>query len=834
MASFMGIDCGCAKRFRWHQFRTLLYCSAVSLSATLFFPGSALAQTAETDVDREERVETSPDYARGDEIVVTARLREERLQDVPIAITAVSGEALEDRAIEDLEDLSQGLPNVFIAENTTVDSIGIRGLSSGVNFGFEQAVGQVIDGFFFGRPRLSRLPFFDIARVEVLKGPQGALIGKNTTAGAINITTNRPSSTFEAHLNAEYEKFEDAGDGYTIDGAVSGPLAQELDGRFAFYHSGGGGYVRNVALDTNVPDKEDFIGRLSLAWQPTTDVDVLFAWTRADLFREGQSKQLAFCSPFFISFLQSRGLFSDCAGPPDKLTSGIGPRNGTGNFDSFSTELDILGLTVNWHFGDYTLTSLTGFGQYESLDFTEGDRTELEIQNTRFRDKYKQWSQEVRFQSPEQQTLTWIAGLYYSKRDNFNRFSFDVDFRPVFAPNPVPAPFPVPVAFPLAASSQNSFTQEDTETFAAFGQLTLRLTEQFAVTVDGRYTHESKQASQRAFYGEIYTDNPVSPIPIPPPFQRPPFNLPPTVGPLLHDIESDRTENNFSPGAVVEWKPSEDTLFYASARRGFKGGGFNFGNLDNQATVPLTFEFDEEKVIAYELGAKLQIGGGLVLNTALYRMEFDDLQVSTIDTRSLVGLALQRTTNAASAISQGLEVEASWEPIERLRLDVALGYNDAKYAEYQGVPCFVGQTVAQGCLAGPTPSPRDDVQDLAGKPIANAPEWSGSAGARYVWILPRDYRLTTFAQAVYRDEYFTLTALDPRSVQEAYVKINARIALADPSRNWEIALIGRNLTDKITSSFIQPLAPIVENPSRTYNAFVDPGRSFILQLQLSF
>lgn len=811
--------------------------AAILLSGAVC-PATALAQTAPAQDDAPASAEGPGAAGTGglvEEIVVTARKREESLQDVPIAITAVTGDSIQARGIENLEDLSQTVPNLFVSENTTVDQIGIRGLFSGSNFGFEQAVGQIVDGFFFGRPRLTRLPFFDIERVEVLKGPQGALIGKNTTAGAINITTKLPTRDLRAALTAQYEKFDDAGSGYSVDGALSGPLAGNLRGRFAFYRAEDGGYIRNLANNTQVPDRDDWVGRLVLAWDPTNDIDVVFRWTKADLFRKGQSKQLAYCSQNFRNFLVRRGLGANCDGPPDKVTFALGPRNGQGNFDQFSTELDIVGLTVNWALGDHTLTSLTGFGRYFSSDNTEGDRTELEIQNTRFRDDFEQISQELRLASPGTGRFTYIAGLYFSDRDQFNRFSFDTDFRPVFAPNPVPFPAPVPVAFPAVASSQNSFTNEDTQTYAVFGQLTWNITDQFAVTVDGRYTREEKSAFQRAFHGVIYTDDPLPPVAIPPSLRGPPFFLPAVIPSEIHVIEADRTEKNFSPGAVLEWKPNRDTLVYASVRRGFKGGGFNYGNLDNQATVPLTFQFDEEKVTAYELGSKLTLGGGVAtLNTALYRSEFSGLQVSIVDTSALVGVALQRTTNAASAVSQGVEIDGTWAVTERLRLNFGLGYNDAKYKRYPGVPCYGGQTVALGCTAGPTPSPRDDVQDLSGRRIANAPEWSGSSSISYRFTLPGDLSLTTFAQAVYRDDYFTLTTLDPRSVQQGYVKIDARVSLASADRRWEVAVIGRNLTDKLTSSFIQPLAPIIENPSRSYNAFLDPGRSVILQLRLNY
>lgn len=175
------------------------------------------------------------------DIVVTARLRSERLQDVPIAVVSESGESLRVRGIERLDALTQTIPNVLVAEGVVSETLQIRGVSGGGNTGFEQPVGQVVDGFFYSRSRLTRVPFLDVARVDVLKGPQGALIGKNTTAGVIVITSARPTKSFEGFAQATYENYPDAGEGYFLEGAVSGPISDTLRARVALRRRGGGG-----------------------------------------------------------------------------------------------------------------------------------------------------------------------------------------------------------------------------------------------------------------------------------------------------------------------------------------------------------------------------------------------------------------------------------------------------------------------------------------------------------------------------------------------------------------------------------------------------------------
>lgn len=737
-----------------------------------------------------------------EEIVVTARKREERMIDVPIAITAVSGDSIRELNIDSMEWLSQQIPNFSVREDTGTDSLSIRGIRSGVNFGFEQTVGQVWDGFFYGRSRLTRLPFLDVERVEILKGPQGALIGKNTTAGVINITSAAPTDQFQAWGTVSYETFEDAGDGITVEGAVSGPLGDTVKARVAARHEDGGGWIKNIATGQDVPDHDDTMVRGILSVAPNDDLQIDLRWTHSDQKRDGQSKQLAYCSDAMVAFLVAKGISTESCGKPNKITLNAAPINGQGNYETFDTEADLAGLTINWDLGGVTLTSLTGYAQYDTLDLSEGDRTPLEILNTRLSEDFEQWTQEIRLASPADQQFEWIAGVYYQNIDLNTLFGLDINLAPRFAPNPAPPPF-----------SRNVITHEDSESWSAFGQFTWHFNEQWLMTVDGRYTDEQKDADQISYQGTIYDENgPISRI--------------------FHEVDQSRDESDFSPGVSVQFRPTDEVNLYASWRRGYKGGGFDHQSFDPQPLAEQSFQFEDEQVDAYELGAKMMLlDRTMQVNFAVFDSEYDDLQAANIDNST--GVAITRIGNAAKASTKGFDLDVTWAPTEALRLYAAVGYTDAQHDRFPGGQCYRNQTPAQGCDPGPdgTPGTGDDTQDLSGTRIPNAPEWTGVANGEYRWNLPNGLVLAGFVQAIYSDWYYTTPQLDPVTVQDDYWKFDARLSLSGANDRWDVALVGRNLSDKITIAWGNTLPGFMP---AAYHPWVDPGRSWVLQATLRY
>lgn len=728
-----------------------------------------------------------------EEVVVTAQKREESLQDVPIAISAVSGEAMRSANVSNLQDLSGSVPGLYVAESFVGDVIFVRGLGSGQNnLGFEQAVGQVVDGYFYGRSRFSRISFLDIERVEVLKGPQGALIGKNTTAGAINITTAKPTDELEGWLSTSYE-FE-ADEGISVEGAISGPLSDNLRGRMAIKYVDRDGYLKNITTGEDDVTKEDLVGRGTLAWDVTEDVDVMFQYQYGKLEHEGGNNQYSFCdttsdqSP--VPGIQNTtailvGLFGDdCRANYNR--SGTATKNGV-NKEGKETNFDTYALTVNWEVGEHVITSLTGYATYDYADLQDGDRSPAAATLPEFAEDYEQWTQEFRITSPQGDQFDYIAGFFFMEKEQ------DTDYIVHFN---VPAP--------VLAVSRNTITNEEGTTYAAFGQFTTHLNDQWDITIGGRYTYEEKESTSIQFPSDLYTLNPQA------------VCINPIGGACSrHNLKDDLDESNFSPVINVQWRPNNDAMYYASVRRGFKAGGFDHNLVADDADADIfeRFGFDAEEVTAFEMGAKLKLADGAAqLNVAVFRSEFDDLQLSSfLDSTT----AVNTVTNAAGATSQGAEMDITWRASEALTLFGTIAYLDSTYDDYEDAACFTLQ--ASGCVNGR--------QDLSGEKLQFTSDWKATASAEYVWDLGNDLALIGFLQLSYVDEYPLQTDLDPKHFQDDYVKVDARLTLSGADDKWELSLIGRNLDNELTASY----GDDVPAQAGTVWRSVDAPRSLTLQ-----
>ena len=733
------------------------------------------------------------------EIIVTAQKRDENLQDVPIAVFVVSGDSIRAGSISRMEDLAPVVPNFQFAEAVSAsDNIFIRGIGSGINFGFEQAVGQVVDGFFFGRSRFGRAAFLDLEQLEILKGPQGALIGKNTSAGAINITTAQPTDEFEGWITPTYEFA--AAEGYTLEGALSGPITDRLTGRIAVRIDDRDGYVSNVATGEDQQEMDDITVRGKLLWKPIDEFDATLMYQFGNFEHQGRSRQLSLCgnplrnfdpdgpgpAPAGALFAALQAAGEDCSANYSRNI--VNFRNGIPTPEVFDLDFDILGLTVNWQIGDLTLTSLTGFSEYDAIDELDVDATIQEIAGVSVTESFEQLSQELRLTSPVGGTIDYIAGLYFLHTEQDTDFS-----RHFFAAPP-----------PLMQAANLIRTDQESDTFAVFGQATWNISDRWDVTIGARYTDEAKHARQEQFPTAIYTLTPIT--------------LMPPAGPAAasHSLDQDRSESNFSPTVNVRWTPNTDTMIYASVRRGFKGGGFDMQLDGAQAVAVARFQFEDEDVIAYELGAKLSLdGGNAQLNAALFKSEFDDLQVSTIDavtTTFNVG-------NAATATTQGLEVDLTWAVTDQLTLFAAIAWLNSEYDDFPDGPCTFVQnpTSAPGC-----------VQNLSGKELPYAPEFSGTINGDYVWSLTKNLDLKAFLQVTYSDEFALVLDLDSNLFQDSYAKVDARITLMDADREWEVSLIGRNLNNETTTNFGNDGlgGPFMAG---SYFRMVDPPRYIALQ-----
>lgn len=751
--------------------------ATVLLATASAMPPEVTAETAPAMVQK----------ATLDEVVVTARKRVENAQDVPISMTVVSGRSLAEIGVSNLQTLSPSVPDFnFTQTIAAADQYFIRGFGSGVNAGFEMAVGTVIDGFFYGRSRYGRAAFLDVSQVEVLKGPQGALIGKNTSAGAINITSNKPTRTLEAYLNAGYEFTGDPG--YKTAGAISGPLTERLRGRFAFSYDSQDGWVRNFVTGGREPKTDDVSQRTTLDFDATDNVLLRLFYQYGHMRDPGRNDEISKCSSGLRSVLAADGLAGeeDCTFNYTKSS----PASGTNVPDQHNTTFNTTGLTATWTREAFTLTSLTGFSEYTGFDGWNSILP-LPSNDSNWGEDYHQWSEELRIASKHQRHLDYIAGVFIqdAKQQDDLQTSF-LAVKPSFV------------------GARNTDSTQTTHTAAAFAQINLHLTERWNLTLGGRYTYETKAVSQGEFATEAETDIPIT--------------LPGGPASVTHNVNLSRSEGNFSPNASLQWKPNQHSMLYANISRGFKGGGYDLQFSGNQAAALSQMEYAGETVTAYEVGEKVTFDEDRAqLNADLFREDFKNLQVS-----ALLSSASQTfvVSNAAAARSQGVEADFRFRPKAGLTLSLSGAYLDAEFTRFPGAQCYDGQTAALGCVGG--------TQNLAGSPLQFAPRWAGTFNIDHVAHLGNDYSLTTSAQVAYKSQQYLALNNDPNLIQPGYAKINGQIALSNDASFWAIALIGRNLTNKLTSPFGNSYDNI--GGIGSYFRFSDPPREFEIEARLRY
>ncbi|MCJ8301101.1 TonB-dependent receptor [Shewanella sp.] len=775
----------------------------------------------------DERNEKESENARQLEVItITAQKRTESVKDVPLSVATINREALENMNISNTEELSSRIGNFSVSQSGQGFNIYMRGLGSGPNQGFEQTVGTYVDGIYRGRGHLMRSTFLDLEMVEVLRGPQGTLFGMNTTAGALNLTTASPTDYFSGYLNTSYDMTYD---GLTFEGAVSGPLADTLQARFAFRAVDSDGYMKNIITDESEVQHETLLGRLSLAWQPTDklSIDLKLQQDKDEFTGDSNTKgilepALAAANPDLAASLVDYGVSLISA----KTTPSIGEVEGGEFTASHQT------LKIEYELGDHTLSAISGWQSYEVDTSNDGDRTPRPLLYRSVSDEeYSQFSQELRLMSPGHERFNYILGAYYQDSD----LTYDEHF----------------LAYALQFDGVRQFRTQS-EVMSAFGKFDWNLDEQWSVSLGLRYTHEEKDGSRDLTLIDLLSGDPISQVPLisPPALQGAldKFDLPgisgavyslmlgpdyPYLDPLLlgsntqnivnpiyrtgedHSISAQRTEESFTPALSLKYQ-IDDAMFYVSIAKGAKSGGF-----DARANLPENFEFDDESVLSYELGSKLTLDGGAAdLNLALFYMEFSDLQTSTFD--GSTGFYVE---NGAKATSFGLELDGRWAFADDWLWSGSLGLLDFSWDEFTGAKCFTSLSQTSDLVEANGSS-----CDLSGQPNALSPKVSGSTWLEYRTELSSDYDIRLMAETVFKSSYFTNADLNPYTEQAAFAKYNAQIALINTDSDWQLGLILKNLSDEITinSSYDMPFTP------GGYVVYTEPGRSATLQFSYKF
>ena len=773
-----------------------------------------------------------------DEVVVTARKRDETSIAVPVAITAFGAKQLTRQGVRSFDDLAMLTPSLSVSQVSggVGGSIVLRGVgtAAGTNPSFDQTVSVNVDGVQVSRGNALRLGQIDMQSVEILRGPQALFFGKNSPAGVISVKTADPTDTFDVMVRAQRQFHARQTDG---DFVISGPILSTLKARLALSMSDTDGWLindANKALGANAivagavtpapargPNSTFKFARATVLWDPTANFQARgkfsFAENEGLGFQQG-GFQVIYCplgaaqtagqatalnggvaNPALAAALavddcRANGHYAQGGIAPSHLVPALGANSSDGGLYNSQS---IGSLELNYRPApELKLTSVTGIvhlidRHFDSFSFRPSDAvTALDF---RLRSGYSALTEEARLATDfKDSPVNALVGAFVERSD----FATYVH------------------SFPGSPPLVDQFIKGETN--SVFAQGTWNISEQLELAGGARWTRETK--SYRVTRADV----------------------------VLAQAVSKASFDNVSPEATLTWRPTSKMTVYGAYKQGFKSGGFAapFTSSSTLATmVGANNSYRPERAKGGEAGFKaLLLDGGLRVNLAAYHYKYTDLQVNSLDNST--GIPVIKVTNAAQATNQGVEADATWRPefYRDVELHGELNYNDAKYDRFLG-GCYIGQTVAMGCDRGLNPATgRFTAQSLAGKPLLNAPKWNASVG----FNLDREVgstglRMGLSSDLSYKTSYTPHPDEAPGALQKAATFVNAGLRIYNDQDGWGLALIGKNLGDvyRVTTSSNVPATgngtltgSVTPGGLADLTGFVNRGREISLQLTL--
>lgn len=761
-----------------------------------------------------------------EEVVVTAQKREETLIEVPVAVTVVSGADLERAQIRDVVDLQQLAPSLVVNASTgsTSSIFSIRGIgTAGNNTGLEQSVGVFIDNVYRGRVGSAMSDYVDVQQVEILRGPQSTLFGKNTSAGIISVTTRKPEFEFGGVLEAAAGDFGMA----QVRGSFTGPL---IGDSLAFRLSGAyferDGVIDDVLDGSEYNNRERISGRLQLLWDAGDATTVRFIADYSDI-----NDECCMATPVFAGPLAP--IVAGLGGGIQSLPGGFGEvdpfaRNAAGtpgiNYDNgfidggFSAELE-------HDFGPTALTVIGSSRFFESFPTIDSDFQRMDLLSFRAQGQdLDESSFEIRLASTGANTVDWLIGGFVFDQDIFatDDLILGVDGRAFgdtvlgalsggtlsFAAFETPGS---PVFFGLPAGSifangtgtRNNFDYTASG-FALFAQGTWHVNDKWSITAGLRYSDEEKDSTAT----NTLASEPLSQIPLPPPLAGlSALQVFPATDPYSVSFADDQVSGTLNFAYTV----SDNTSAYLRYATGFKSGGINLSR-NAGATVPgnptpdvVNPIFQSETVDSVELGIKTRVADGRgTINVAVFDQTLEDFQANSFN-----GLSFT-VRNAAEVDGQGIEIDYSWLATDTLTFSGGVVWQNIEYASFPGASATQGQIDAgQNAqdLSGRTPN---FVSDFL---LTGTVSWMQPISGNLNFVASTDYR--------YRTEYHTGQDLDPRTLQDDLLWVNASIGLEQADGNWGVQLWVKNLTDEdvLNIAFDTPFQ------AGSYAAFIEDPRT---------
>ena len=740
------------------MFRHIKLLRALLVSTTLLacLPAAQVEAQSEPAADSSNALE---------EIVVTAEHRQASIQQVPLAVTAISGAELADRKINDIQDLTRFLPSVDINPTLGIGRITIRGIGLDTTAaGNDSRVAFNVDGVYISRPSAILGTMFDVSRVEVLRGPQGTLYGRNATAGAINLITNDPDPQLGGYVNATLGNYFDR----QVQAALSVPMGSDTGLRISGQLTDRDGYGKDLTTGTDVNDantrsaravfvhhfNDDIRLRLTADYHHEDDADYAFQYL-------GQGNPRVVPTAIRLGGLP----------PPNPWdTYANTPQANNRTFSGYSG-------TFDWDLHFANLTSVTGYRDSNTAFVADADGTNIQISNNEQFEKAHQFSQELRLANDFSRG-SWLVGAYYFDEhiNGYNRF----------------APLSLAISGGPVGTLRAGFESGqilDSRSKAAFGEFRFRPLEKLTLILGGRETEDSRRS--HAFTVTDLTDPPT------------PDRLTPSA-----TAEMEKSWNNFSKRFSAEYRPTEDVMLYATYAEGFQAGNFSGLTTTGRPVPPVNPEYVKD----YEAGLKADwLDRRLRTNVAAFHYNYSDLQVAVIAPGGL------QLVNAAAAKVDGVEFEATARPLPHFETNLTADWLHARYTNFVTAdPARPGQGNTVNPLTGAL------AFNLAGNTMPQAPAFTLNAGAQYGFDAAVGV-FTLRGEAAWSSKVQFSPFNRDILAQDAYAMFNGFLNYVSPQNNWNAGLYVKNLTDKAVTSYryvTNPLfgSPVIGSyyPPRTY------------------
>ncbi|RBP48573.1 TonB-dependent receptor [Arenicella xantha] len=708
-----------------------------------------------------------------EEIVVTAQKREESVQDVPIAVSVLSSETIDSAHAIGFEGLQQLIPSVsFRKGNTNRNStVVVRGIGT-ISFSTaaEPSVSTVVDGVVLGRSGQAFTDLYDLERLEVLRGPQGTLFGKNASAGVVNMTTKRPTDEFTGSVDVSV--FED--NERRVKGRFAGPLSDNARASLTVFDGSFDGYIENTftGQTTNGYDRSGLRGMLE--WDISDSVELL-------LIAEDYSSEDNCCADL-EALPSGRNPSSPAAPNSQGIVNGVADID----FNQRRVDHDLETSTVDDHsafsvqfeaeVGDYTLTSITATREWDNTEVREGDFTSnagdaalpVDFSSTFFQlhdlgiQSWDQFSQELRIASPSDQRITWQAGLFYWNIESDRSFRRDASCQVSAANDPILAANPGLTCLANDIVAATAVFDTEFENFSVFGQGSAELTDSLSLIFGLRYTDDEVSFNHRR------TNND--------PFGRQGVGVRATASNT--DFANQTSATNTSGKLGLQWQVNDAGMAYATYSQGYKGPAFNtFYNMAESDTLPI----GEETSNSYEIGYKLT-ADSFFANLALFKTDIEGFQANNFDDSS--GVTITRLTNAGDVSTQGLELDFIWQASENWQLSGGLAYVDAVIDRFN---CPLD--VAPGACTSRN-----------GLDVPFSPDLKYTLSSSYV--IPLASMDVIFnGSFVHMDEQVSDLpgnngTVNPAALLPGYDMFNASVAFSFSEGKYVVTLIGKNLGDE--------------------------------------